>query len=110
MKKISGQWQKKYHLSGLSGGSRDFHGANKPYIHLGTGKGTMSVPHEFLEAMRKLLLQSDMRSVECSDSEKNMSAYADQNHAPSLTCVRLEYQGKTLQSPLPRRLRYYRAL
>ncbi|WP_288619494.1 hypothetical protein, partial [uncultured Eubacterium sp.] len=26
-----------------------------------------------------------------SDSEKNMSAYADQNHAPSLTCVRLEY-------------------
>ena len=31
------------------------------------------------------------RSVECSDSEKNMSAFADQNHAPSLTCVRLEY-------------------
>ena len=30
------------------------------------------------------------RSVECSDSEKNMSAFADQNHAPSLTCVRLE--------------------
>ena len=28
----------------------------------------------------------------CSDSEKNMSAYADQNHAPSLTCVRLEYE------------------
>ena len=27
----------------------------------------------------------------CSDSEKNMSAYADQNHAPSLTCVRLEW-------------------
>ena len=25
-----------------------------------------------------------------SDSEKNMSAYADQNHAPSLTCVRLD--------------------
>ena len=35
----------------ISGGS-DFHGANKPYIHLGTGKGTMAVPHEFLEAMR----------------------------------------------------------
>ena len=35
-----------------------------------------------------------MNSVECSDSEKNMSAYADQNHAPSLTCVRLEL-GKT---------------
>ena len=27
----------------------------------------------------------EIRSVECSDSEKNMSAYADQNHAPSLT-------------------------
>ena len=26
-----------------------------------------------------------------SDSVKNMSAYADQNHAPSLTDVRLEY-------------------
>ena len=26
----------------------------------------------------------------CSNSEKNMSAYADQNHAPSLTYVRLE--------------------
>ena len=25
-----------------------------------------------------------------SDSEKNMSAYADQNHVPSLTDVRLE--------------------
>ena len=27
----------------------------------------------------------------CSDSEKNMSAFADQNHAASLTCVRLEF-------------------
>ena len=26
-----------------------------------------------------------------SDSVKKMSAYADQNHAPSLTDVRLEY-------------------
>ena len=26
----------------------------------------------------------------CSDTEKSMPAYADQNHAPSLTCVRLE--------------------
>jgi len=25
----------------------------------------------------------------CSDSEKNMSAFADENHAPSFTCVRL---------------------
>ena len=30
------------------------------------------------------------RSVECSDSEKNMSACVDQNHALSLMCVRLE--------------------
>ena len=27
-------------------------GANKPYIHLGTGKGNMAVPYEFLEAMK----------------------------------------------------------
>ena len=40
----------KYQLL-LSGGS-DFHGANKPYIHLGTGKGNMAVPYEFLEAMK----------------------------------------------------------
>jgi hypothetical protein len=26
----------------------------------------------------------------CSDAEKSMPAYADQNHAPSLMCVRLE--------------------
>ena len=32
----------------------------------------------------------------CSDSEKNMSAFADQNHAPSLTCVRLELSGRRL--------------
>ena len=30
------------------------------------------------------------RSVECSNSEKKMSACADQNHAPSLMGVRLE--------------------
>lgn len=28
----------------------------------------------------------------CSDSEKNMSAYVDQNHATSLTCLRFEGQ------------------
>ena len=28
----------------------------------------------------------------CSDSEKNMSAFTDQNHAPNLTCVRLGYK------------------
>jgi hypothetical protein len=26
----------------------------------------------------------------CSDSEKNMSAFVDENHAPRLMCVRLE--------------------
>ena len=30
-----------------------------------------------------------------SDSVKNMSAYADQNHAPSLTDVRLEFTGNS---------------
>ena len=38
-----------------------------------------------------MVLRRPERSVECSDSEKKMSACADQNHAPSLTCVRLEY-------------------
>ncbi len=37
-----------------------------------------------------MVLRRPKRSVECSDSEKNMSAFADQNHAPSLTCVRLK--------------------
>lgn len=44
----------KYHLL-LSGGS-DFHGANKPYIHLGTGKGNMTVPYDFLESMKSSYL------------------------------------------------------
>ena len=34
-----------------SGGS-DFHGANKPDIHLGTGFGNMYVPYEFLEKIK----------------------------------------------------------
>ena len=37
----------------------------------------------------------------CSDSEKNMSAFADQNHAPSLTYVRLEFIRKNQVHPLP---------
>ena len=41
-------------------------------------------------AWETMILHRPKRSVECSDSEKNMSAFADQNHAPSLTCVRLE--------------------
>ena len=36
----------------LSGGS-DFHGANKPHIHLGTGRGNLHVPYEFLEQIRE---------------------------------------------------------
>ena len=36
----------------------------------------------------------------CSDSEKNMSAFADQNHAPSLTCVRLELIGNYVEIPI----------
>lgn len=39
-----------YHLL-LSGGS-DFHGANKPHIHLGTGMGNLRVPLEFLQEMK----------------------------------------------------------
>lgn len=31
-----------------------------------------------------------LRMSMCSDSEKKLSAYADQNHAPGLTEVRLE--------------------
>ena len=38
-----------------------------------------------------------------SDSVKNMSAYADQNHAPSLAAARLEFQeygeGENQESP-----------
>ncbi len=36
----------------LSGGS-DFHGANKPHIHLGTGRGNLHVPYEFLEQIKE---------------------------------------------------------
>ena len=38
----------------------------------------------------------------CSDSEKNMSAFAEQNHAPSLTCVRLDFVPFTRRHRLPR--------
>ena len=30
-------------------------------------------------------------SVTCSGSEENRSAYADRNHAPSLTCAQREF-------------------
>lgn len=35
----------------ISGGS-DFHGANKPDIDLGTGKGNLKIPYELLERLR----------------------------------------------------------
>lgn len=41
---------KRYGLA-MSGGS-DYHGARKPDIRLGTGKGTLAVPDEFLETLR----------------------------------------------------------
>lgn len=40
----------KYHLK-ASGGS-DFHGNNKPHIHLGTGKGNLKIPYTILEILR----------------------------------------------------------
>ncbi|MGN0170174.1 MAG: PHP domain-containing protein [Lachnospiraceae bacterium] len=39
----------KYNLL-ISGGS-DFHGSNKPYIHLGTGRGNLHVPYSIYENM-----------------------------------------------------------
>jgi hypothetical protein len=38
----------------ISGGS-DYHGANKPYIELGIGKGHLFVPYSVLEEIKKLL-------------------------------------------------------
>ena len=35
----------------ISGGS-DFHGENKPYIHLGTGKGNLRIPDSILDAIK----------------------------------------------------------
>lgn len=40
----------KYRLK-PSGGS-DFHGSNKPLIHLGTGKGNLKIPYTVLESLR----------------------------------------------------------
>lgn len=37
----------------ISGGS-DFHGANKPAIDLGRGKGNLRIPYELLEQMREM--------------------------------------------------------
>ncbi len=39
----------KYHL--LPSGGSDFHGDNKPAIDIGTGRGNLAVPYEYLEAL-----------------------------------------------------------
>lgn len=36
----------------ISGGS-DFHGSNKPYIKLGSGKGNLKIPYEILENIKR---------------------------------------------------------
>lgn len=38
----------------ITGGS-DFHGRNKPDIHLGTGKGDLVIPYDFLQALKECL-------------------------------------------------------
>lgn len=38
----------------LESGGSDFHGANKPDIFLGKGKGNLSIPYEFYEKLRAL--------------------------------------------------------
>ena len=40
----------KYQL--LKSGGSDFHGANKPDIAIGKGKGNLEIPYEFCEALR----------------------------------------------------------
>lgn len=45
---------KKFHLF-ITGGS-DFHGSNKPSIHLGTGLGTLFVPWELLNNIQSMVL------------------------------------------------------
>ena len=37
----------------LKSGGSDFHGANKPDIAMGTGRGNLVIPLEFLEQLRK---------------------------------------------------------
>ena len=37
----------------LPGGGSDFHGDNKPTIHLGTGTGTLAIPSEILQQLRR---------------------------------------------------------
>ena len=42
-----GQLASRFHL--LASGGSDFHGANKPAIDIGTGRGNLAVPYEYLE-------------------------------------------------------------
>ena len=49
-----GYLAKKFHLF-ITGGS-DFHGSNKPSIHLGTGLGTLFVPWELLNNIQSMVL------------------------------------------------------
>ena len=39
----------------LESGGSDFHGANKPHIQLGTGKGNLCIPYEFYEKLHELV-------------------------------------------------------
>ena len=41
----------------LESGGSDFHGANKPDIRMGTGRGTLCVPEAFLTALKERLTQ-----------------------------------------------------
>ena len=40
----------------ISGGS-DFHGENKPYLHLGTGKGNLNIPDSLLEDIKAVKIR-----------------------------------------------------
>lgn len=50
---LAGKLAKEFGL--LPSGGSDFHGANKPDIQLGKGKGTLAVPVSFLDGLKKVL-------------------------------------------------------
>ena len=43
------QLASRFHL--LPSGGSDFHGANKPAIDIGTGRGSLAVPYDYLESL-----------------------------------------------------------
>lgn len=45
----AGQLASRFHL--LPSGGSDFHGANKPAIDIGTGRGSLAVPYDYLESL-----------------------------------------------------------